>query len=537
MNSVYAIFRESAAGFPDHDFLAVPPLPSRRYHATGWTITYAEALDEVERIRKPFLDAGYGVGHRVGLLFENRPEHLLHFLALNALGVSIVPINPDYRRDEIRYLMEHSELELTLTLPERVEALREAAREVPGQPPVLASLDALPRPRTPRRDEVPSAATEASLLYTSGTTGRPKGCILTNDYHVTVGRTYLECGGLVTIRRGEERIYNPLPLFHMNAGIFSFMCMMMSGGCAILPDRFHPQSWWQEIGDSRATIIHYLGVVPAMLLKLPGSPLERAHRVRYGVGAGVEPELHGAFEARFGFPLIELWGMTETGGGFVAKDEPRRIDTRAIGRPGKRAGLDLEARIVDDHEVEVPLGEAGELLVRRLGPLPRAGLFSGYLKNGAATAEAWRGGWFHTGDVARQDESGMIFFVDRKKNIIRRSGENIAAAEVEATLLAHDQVAQAAVLAVPDEIRGEEVMACIVVKAGIPPSPALAGSLFDWCNERLAYYKPPGWILFLDRLPTTGTQKIQKSQIFAPGEDPCRRAGAIDLRRRKRRGS
>jgi crotonobetaine/carnitine-CoA ligase len=177
----------------------------------------------------------------------------------------------------------------------------------------------------------------------------------------------------------------------------------------------------------------------------------------------------------------------------------------------------------------------GELLVRCAGPDPRRGFFSGYLKNPEATEEAWRGGWFHSGDVVRQLPDGMLVFVDRKKNIIRRAGENIAAAEIEAVLLAHEAVAQVAVLAVPDEIREEEVMACVVPMAGAPAGEALAGRLVDWCLARLAYFKAPGWILFVERLPTTGTQKVQKAQIFPRGEDPRQRPGAIDLRERKRR--
>jgi crotonobetaine/carnitine-CoA ligase len=190
---------------------------------------------------------------------------------------------------------------------------------------------------------------------------------------------------------------------------------------------------------------------------------------------------------------------------------------------------------VDDNDKDVVVGTPGELLVRHSAEDPRYGFFSGYLKNEKATEEAWRGGWFHTGDVVKQDASGMLFFVDRKKHIIRRAGENIAAAEIEAVLQAHDAVAQVAVVAAPDELREEEVLACIVTMPGIEGGAALANALFEQCNSRLAYFKAPGWVLFLDKLPTTGTQKVQKTQIFAPGEDPRQRAGIIDLRTRKRR--
>jgi crotonobetaine/carnitine-CoA ligase len=224
--------------------------------------------------------------------------------------------------------------------------------------------------------------------------------------------------------------------------------------------------------------------------------------------------------------------MTETGRIFSDCHEPRAVRTRAFGRP--HGGF--QARVVDEGDREVARETEGELVVRWGGPEgPRHGFFSGYLKNEEATAEAWRGGWFHTGDVVRQTADGMLVFVDRKKNIIRRSGENIAAAEVEAILQSHEAVAQVAVLAVPDEIREEEVMACIVPMPGISADPALAGRLADYCLERLAYFKAPGWVLFLERLPTTGTQKVQKAQIFPRGEDPRARAGAVDLRDRKKR--
>ena len=163
------------------------------------------------------------------------------------------------------------------------------------------------------------------------------------------------------------------------------------------------------------------------------------------------------------------------------------------------------------------------------------GVFRAYYKNENATREAWRGGWFHTGDTVRQDEKGMLYFVDRNKNIIRRSGENISAAEVEATLQIHETVAQAAVIGVPDELREEEVFACIVVMPGEGIVTDSARILFDWCMTRLAYFKAPGYILFCDTLPTTGTQKVQKTQIFSPDTDPRTLPGVIDFRAYKRR--
>ena len=349
-------------------------------------------------------------------------------------------------------------------------------------------------------------------------------------FEVASGAWYASLGGLATFRPGKERIYNPLPLYHANAAVVSLMGAIWTGSCQIQSDRFHPHRWWREIAETRATIVHYLGVIAPLLLAQASDENERRHGVRFGIGAGIEPQLHQPFEDRFGFPLIEVWGMTEMVRVLGDNFEPRQVGTRAFGRavPG------VDVRIVDDADHDVADGEPGELIVRHSATTPRRGCFSGYLKDEAATEVAWRGGWFHTGDTVWRGSDGMLHFIDRKKNIIRRSGENIAAAEVEALLLTHPEVAQAAVVAVKDELREEEVLACVVLKRRLPAGEA-AEALFQFCYERLAYYKAPGFIHIVDSLPTTGTQKIQKHAIYGAGVDPRRVAGVVDLRARKRR--
>ena len=521
--------------YPDHGFIAVPSAVGRGYHEAGLEITYGAAARAVDGLAARYREAGYGTGHRIAVALDNRPEHILHRLALNSLGISCVPINPDYRAGEIAYLLDHSDAVLVVHLERHGETIVGAMAETSTTVPTWCLEDAADGfPATPRRPEtgVTDPRTEASLVYTSGTTGRPKGCILSHQYELMCGAWYADLDGLFSFRPGVERVYNPLPLYHVNSGMISTLGMMLIGGCQIQPDRFHPRTWWRDVVETRATVIHYLGVVAPMLLNQPEDPLERAHGVRFGFGAGVEPELHAVFEARFGFPLIEVWGMTEMCRVLAANNEPRKRGTRALGRPVP--GLDVEIRDEDDNPV--PPGTVGEMVVRYSAETPRLGAFSGYLKDEAATEEAWRGGWFHTGDSVRQADDGMLHFVDRKKNIIRRSGENIAAAEVEATLQARPEVAQVAVLAVPDPTREEEVLACIVTAPSIEANAVLARELFDHCNERLAYYKPPGWIKFVADLPKTGSQKIQKHLIFEPGTDPLAAPDMIDLRSLKRRG-
>lgn len=496
---------------------------------------FEEAGREVDALIEIYGQQGWGHGHRVALAVGNHPRHFFHFLALNHLGASIVPLNPDHRGGEIAHALQTAQVQLVVSIAERHGVLQavladrsrwgavtlvraeQLAQDLPQAPGGIAPVS-------------PQAwGREAAILFTSGTSGPPKACVLSNEYVMTAGAWYRDLGGALALRHGQERLLNPLPVFHMNCGMTSIATMCLTDNCLVLPDRFHASTWWDDCVQSGATAIHYLGIMPPALFKQASSPLERAHRIRFGLGAGCDPSLHRKVEARFGFPFVEVWGMTETGRFLANQFEPRQTDTRAFGRPAHP----VEVRVVDEQDRDLPAGSAGQLLVRASGSDPRRGFFSGYLGEPEATEKAWRGGWFHTGDVVRQDDSGMLYFVDRRKDMIRRSGENISAAEVEASLAAHPAVARAAVMAVPDEMRDEEVLAVVVPADGQAPELPLAQSLLTHCLQELAYYKAPGWIVFRTELPVTATNKVQKNLIFAPSEDA--RAQALDLRPLKKR--
>jgi acyl-CoA synthetase (AMP-forming)/AMP-acid ligase II len=257
--------------------------------------------------------------------------------------------------------------------------------------------------------------------------------------------------------------------------------------------------------------------------------------VRFGFGAGVERALHAPFEARFGFPLLEAWAMTETGAGAVvmAHREPRQVGTNCFGREG----ADVEVRLVADDGSDPARGEPGELWVRHAGADPRDGFFSGYLKDPEATAEAWAGGWFHTGDIVSRDTDGQLHFIDRRKNVIRRSGENISAVEVEGVLNQHPAVKACAVAATPDAVRGDEVLACVVLHepADALARASLAAALVEHALQRLAYYKAPGWVAFVEALPLTASQKIQRGELKALAQALPGQAHCVDTRALKRR--
>ena len=537
--TVFDAFRDSARRYPDLPFLHILAETAGIYGVPAGSLSYRDALEQIERLVATYRAAGYGHGHRAGLLLENRPAFFLHWLALNAVGVSAVPINADLRSAELEYVTGHSEICVAITLAERAGDLRAAANKV-GRQLVIATPETMAglarAPSVPPRSDAPNRGTECGLLYTSGTTGRPKGCVLTNEYYLFAGECYNGIGGMCTVRLGKERLITPLPMVHMNAMACSTMAMILAGGCVIPLDRFHPGTWWSSVRESRASIVHYLGVMPSMLMSAKPSADDGEHHVRFGFGAGVDKRLHAPFEARFGFPLLEAWAMTETGMGavIIANREPRHVGSACFGRPE----ADVEARVVDDAGGDVAPDTPGELLVRAAGSNPRRGFFKEYLKDPEATSEAWAGEWFHTGDVVTRDSAGYFRFVDRKKNVIRRSGENIAAVEVESVLRQHPLVRQVAVAATPDPVRGDEVLACVIAAQPIgTDAEAAAADITTFCLQQLAYYKAPGYVAFVDSLPLTATQKVQRGELKAlartlPGTPRC-----VDTRHLKRRQS
>ncbi|MEO6972115.1 MAG: AMP-binding protein [Rhodoferax sp.] len=535
--TVADVFKASAARTPQAEFLFTESVTACAYGIAAGAIHWGEAAAQIERLRAAYAKAGYGHGHRVGLLLENRPAFIFHWLALNELGVSVVPINAEMRSAELAYLIGHSEIGLAVTLPWRAADLRSAAAQAGVVFETMGPNDAVPPAKAApsRAHESVGTDTECALLYTSGTTGRPKGCILSNAYFLRAGEWYASLDGLCSVRPDTERVITPLPLNHMNAMSFSTMVVLVAGGCLVQLDRFHPKTWLASAKESGATIAHYLGVMPAMLLSAPASVADRDHAIRWGFGAGVDRKNHAPFEERFGFPLVEAWAMTETGAAacIMANREPRLIGASCFGR---REDF-VEIRLVDEEGKDAVTDAPGELLVRSFGDDPKRYFFSGYLKDEEATREVWANGWFHTGDLVRRDAEGNLFFVDRKKNVIRRSGENISAVEVESVLNQHPAVKASAVAATPDPLRGDEVLACVVIREGFDTSqPAqIAASIVEYALAQLAYYKAPGYVAFVGTLPLTPSQKIQRGQLremaqSLPGQSHC-----VDTRAMKKR--
>ena len=242
--SVQQAFEAAAARWPDNPFFGVLEETARIYGIPAGEITYRQAKARVDALAAAYRAAGWGAGHRIALLLENRPDFVMHWLAINTIGASIVPINPDLRSEELRYMIGHSEMALAVAIPARHGSLREASD---GKLTVIAADDAIPAAAVRHEPGAPLATREAGLLYTSGTTGLPKGCVVSNTWFLETGYWYLGLRGAAELHMGSERMLTPLPLFHMNALAASTMAIILAGGCLFVLDRFHPKTWWTSV--------------------------------------------------------------------------------------------------------------------------------------------------------------------------------------------------------------------------------------------------------------------------------------------------
>lgn len=527
MTTPFSLFADAVLARPEQIFLSLPAAAKLDYAPGGQQIAYGALAQLVAAQSEAYRQAGYGAGNVVAISLDNRPDFFVHFLALNSLGVGILPLNPDLRSEEVAYQFTIAEPELLVALPAYHRVGGEAGLTSDR---VIGPADTVPPARQKAARFEARPEDPCAFLFTSGTTGKPKCCVLSNDYFVRLAQWYVGAGNGGKLLTGEEVILTPLPMFHMNALGCSALGAIILQSTLVPLDRFSASRWWATVAQSGATLIHYLGVMPAILLKLPETEHDRGHKVRIAFGAGVDPLHQETFEHRFGIELTEAWAMTETGGGATTSTAggDRHLAMRCIGYPH----ADMDYRIVDDAGADAMEGEPGELVVKAAGDDPRRGFFTEYLKDAVATEEAWTGGWFHTGDVVRRGEDGALYFVDRKKNIVRRSGENIAVVEVEGVLQNLEDIAGVAVAPVPDELRGEEVMALIVLAAESASASGadLARRIARASAERLAYHKVPGYVAFVSSLPTTATQKLQRGEIKKMASAMLSDPKTVDLR-------
>jgi crotonobetaine/carnitine-CoA ligase len=472
--------------------------------------TYASLKERVETVAAGLAARGVAQGDHVAVWLFGGREGILSFFAINYLGAVFVPFNTAYKGKLLAHVLENSDARLLIAHGDLVERLDDvdtaaiervvhvgpaAAIRLPLEP--FEAVQAADGPCPPLERPIEPWDTQ-SIIYTSGTTGPSKG-VLSSYLHI-----YTNAGPETWhFVNGDDRFLINMPLFHIG-GMGIIFVMLVRGGSIAVMENFSTDGFWPFVRETKTSCAFLLGVMATFLLKAPPSPDDRDHSLRL---AFMVPFTETALEMheRFGIDVYTIFNMTEISSPIVSEPNPTKRGT--CGR--KRKGVDV--RLVDEHDCEVPLGEVGEMLVRTDRPW---GMNHGYYKNPEATAAAWRNGWFHTGDCFRQDEEGFFYFVDRRKDAIRRRGENISSFEVEAEVVAYPAVREAAAYGVPSEVGEDDVMVAVAPVEGQTIDPA---ELLTFLADNMAYFMVPRYIRILPELPKTPSAKVQKHLLRGEG--------------------
>jgi crotonobetaine/carnitine-CoA ligase len=476
-------------------------------------VTYEKLLESVHRIANGLLSLGVKKGDKLAILLPNCLEFPYSWLAANCIGAVMVPVNARFVDDEIKYVLQHSEARALVTSQNHLETIERIRGDLPrldtiidvddGQAAGTVAFSALldSPVRLPATDI--GADDDAVILYTSGTTGMPKGCLASHEYFLNLG----EIQGQLFQLTSEDRVFTAQPFYYVDPQWNTIMVMLYNA-TLVFAERFSTSRFWDQVRGNRITCFYCIGSMTSFLYNMPPSELDKQHNLRMVQTSGIPPRIHQAWEERFGVPVYEIYASTETTADIaVTPDMDRKVGTACIGRPVHYR----EVKIVDDNDIEVPQGQVGEILLKR-----GRGMMKTYYKDPEATEWAFRGGWFHSGDLGYQDEDGDYHFVGRKKDIIRRGGENISAASVEQVLMSHSQILDAAVAPVPDAIRGEEVKAYVVLMPGEALSPQ---EVIEFCEENMAVFKVPRYLEFRDSLPKTPSERVQKQKLLREKQD------------------
>jgi crotonobetaine/carnitine-CoA ligase len=387
-------------------------------------------------------------------------------------------------------VFEDSLSDAVLAVKDQVPSLRRTVvadgKARPGIDTTLDKVLAAPDREPDVEVKEPSAA--VGMMYTSGTTGPPKGVVATG-YDMAPLQVVLATLGV----KPGETMYTALPLFHGNALLISAVGSIALDAKLAIAERFSASRFFDDCRKYEAVEFNTLGGMLSILMKQPPRPDDRENPVRVVLSAACPANVWKEFEERFGVRIVEFYGMVDSPG-FLLNDVGR------VGSMGKPIG-GVEFRVVDDDEKPLPPGKTGELVFRH----PK-GQLTQYHKLADATKDAYRGGWFHSGDLAEVDDEGFYYFRGRKKASMRRRGENISAWEIESVLNAHPGVLESAAYAVPSELGEDEVMVAVVAK----PGAKLSGpALLDFCKGKMAYYAVPRYVDFVSEIPKTGTERVQ----------------------------
>lgn len=498
--TILELVLEACEARPDHPALIFED---------GLVVTRAELLDCAERFAG-FLSFRVRPGEPVAVMLENRAEFMIAWLAVIAVRSSLVSISPTAGEHDAAHMLRDSNTVLAIageTAAPLIERLRPdcpSLRDVvtvdgPEPDGLVPYGDGL---RLALRDSQADPSDIVNVFYTSGTTGPPKGCML--DHHWWLRATDVELR--LSPKGRDDRLLCCLQFFYADPAL-QLLVALRSGASLVVMRRFSVSRFWQTVHDFGVTELLTIASMPVLLLKAPPGPLDRSHRVRHAVQVGLPAELHSEMVERWGFPFLDNYGSTEAG--FISR-VPLELAGELIGSGS--IGLpvpEMSVRIVDEEGHDVPTGEVGEFV------LQAPGMMRGYLNRPDATADVLRDGWLHTGDLGRSDERGFLYFVGRKKDMIRRSGENVSASEVEEVLRTHPGILDAAVIAVPDPLRGEEIKAYVILVDGNSQRESISPeAIAAFCRSKLAPYKVPRYIEYRSTdFPRTPSMRVQKDEL------------------------
>jgi crotonobetaine/carnitine-CoA ligase len=483
-----------------------PDRPYLRFE--GELITYAELDRRVNRLANSLAGIGIGPGDRVPLMLPNHPDHFIAFFALMKLGAVQVPVNVNLRGFSLEYLLEHSDPKVVIADARYREDLMPALAKCTAEAVIwrgggdggaalvfdfaemaASGAEGLP-PGDPQPDDV------VAISYTSGTTGPPKGVLVTDKMY----RCSAKAASLVADVRAGDVMFIWEPLYHIGGSQVMVLALEHDISLALV-ERFSASRFWDQVREAKATQIHYLGGILQILLKQPERPGDRDNPVRVAWGGGAPITVWQPFTDRFGPEIRENYGMTE-----ASSVTTLNLGESPEGSNGKAAPY-FEVRIGDDDGNPLGVGERGEIMVREKEP----GLITkGYFRDEAATERTLKDGWLYTGDLAYFDEDENYFFIGRKKDSIRRRGENVSAWEVERHVNTHSDVEECAVIGVDTEIGEQDIKLFVKVQPGRTVDPL---DLIRWCESGLAYFQMPRYIDFVDEFPKTATFRIQKEKL------------------------
>jgi crotonobetaine/carnitine-CoA ligase len=490
----------------------------------GRRFTYADAHAITNGYAEGFRRAGIGRGDHVALMLDNRPELLWAMWGLGKLGAVAVPLNTAAKGELLAYLIDQSDSVLVCAedaYGERVRTIAgPAVRGVLG-PAGIAGFAELTAADPPEMLEVKHSDPHL-IMYTSGTTGPSKGVVSPHSQGHAVGRQMASRSGY----RPDDVLYTCLPVFHGNALWYTIYAALWADACVALSRGFSARRFWDEIRASGATVFNALGAMANIIWQLPESPRDRDHRVRIAMMVPTSRDLAERFDRRYGIRTTSVFAMTENCAVTVFGPDDPVAKADSAGRVRE----DMEVQIVDDDRRPLPVGELGEICIR---PRERGSIMLGYYEMPAATVAATTDLWFHTGDRGRLDADGYLYFADRKKEAIRRRGENISAFEVETVLCRHPTVAEAAAVPVPSELGEDDVMAYVVAA---PDAEIDEAELIRFCAEHMAYYMVPRYLDVIDALPKTPSEKIEKYKLAVSarerlGELWDREQAGVEVRR------